>query len=185
MDIMTLAQQELVSQNLNVVDIIIRKYITVRPDIPGMEYDDLYQIGSLALCKAATRFDGRCKFSTFASKVVLNDLKEYCRNSCKTTVSGKSLDAPVTEDCSLALAELLSAPDTTPDSTLCKALASAKQNYSGCSRMGIEAMELKLKGYSGAEIAELYGVKNNLVTAWISRATSRLRNDEKFLAEFS
>ena len=47
MDIMTLAQQELVSQNLNVVDIIIRKYITVRPDIPGMEYDDLYQIGSL------------------------------------------------------------------------------------------------------------------------------------------
>ena len=185
MDIMTLAQQELVSQNLNVVDIVIRKHITVRPDIPGMEYDDLYQIGSLALCKAATRFDGRCKFSTFASKVVLNDLKEYCRNSCKTTVSGKSLDAPVTEDCSLTLLELLESKNPHQDASLHKALAAAKKNYTGCSRMGIEAMELKLKGYSGAEIAELYGVKNNLVTAWISRAASRLRKDENFLAEFS
>lgn len=183
MTVLTLEQQKLVSQNLNVVDIVIRKYITVRSDIPGMEYDDLYQIGSLALCKAATRFDGRCKFSTFASTVVLNDLKEYCRRSCKTTVSGESLDAPVSEDCSLALSELLSAPDAYPDSTLRKALAAAKQNYSGCSRMGIEAMELKLKGYSGAEIAELYGVKNNMVTAWISRAAQRLRYDEQFVSE--
>jgi DNA-directed RNA polymerase specialized sigma24 family protein len=61
-------------------------------------------------------------------------------------------------------------------------LESVKGEYSGVARRGIEALALKVKGYSGAEIAELYGVKQNLVGAWISRASAKLRRDRRFLA---
>ena len=34
-----------------------------------------------------------------------------------------------------------------------------KQQYAGTIRLGIEAIEWKVKGFSGAEIAKMYGVK--------------------------
>ena len=36
---------------------------------------------------------------------------------------------------------------------------------------------MKIAGYSGSDIAELYGVKPNLVGAWISRAAGKLKKD--------
>ena len=56
-----------------------------------------------------------------------------------------------------------------------------KREYSGTARLGIEAIELKLKGYSGKEIADMYGVKPNLVGAWISRAKQKLRKNQVFV----
>ena len=41
----------------------------------------------------------------------------------------------------------------------------------------IEAMELKIKGYSGVDIARLYHTKPTHVGAWISRASEKLRED--------
>ena len=41
----------LVEKNLYMVDILIRKYLS-----KGVEYDDLYQIGALALVAAVERF---------------------------------------------------------------------------------------------------------------------------------
>lgn len=47
----------------------------------------------------------------------------------------------------------------------------------GVARLGIEALELKVKGYSGADIAQLYQTKPNHIGAWISRAAEKLRKD--------
>ena len=52
-----------------------------------------------------------------------------------------------------------------------------KKAYSGVARLGIEALEWKINGYSSADIARLYGVKPNHVGAWISRAAKKLRKD--------
>ncbi len=52
-----------------------------------------------------------------------------------------------------------------------------RNTYSGTARLGIEAMELKIRGYTGTDIARLYGVQPNLVGAWISRATEKLKKD--------
>jgi len=59
-----------------------------------------------------------------------------------------------------------------------------KRTYSGVARLGVEALELKIAGYSGADIADLYGVKSNHVGAWISRAIKKLKKDV-FLVENS
>ena len=56
-------------------------------------------------------------------------------------------------------------------------LADCKRRYSGVARLGVEALEWKVKGLSGADIAQLYGAKPNQVGAWISRATQKIRKD--------
>lgn len=65
MRIMTEQECSLVEAHMALVETVIRRHITVRPEIPGLEHDDLSQVGSLALCRAAQRYDGRCQFSTF------------------------------------------------------------------------------------------------------------------------
>ena len=51
----------------------------------------------------------------------------------------------------------------------------AKKTHKGAVLKGIEAIELRIKGYSGAEIARMYGVKNNNVTSWISKAAAVIK----------
>lgn len=57
-----------------------------------------------------------------------------------------------------------------------------KRTYSGVAKLGVEALELKIAGYSGTDIAKLYGVQPNHVGAWISRAAKKLKKDV-FLVE--
>ena len=57
---------------------------------------------------------------------------------------------------------------------LTKLLDEARRTHKGAVLKGIEAIELQLKGYSGAEISRMYGVKNNNVTSWISKARAAL-----------
>lgn len=54
-------------------------------------------------------------------------------------------------------------------------------NKSDSVRKGIEAIELKMQGYSGRDIAEWYHVKPNYITACISRAQKHLRQDVVFV----
>ena len=56
-----------------------------------------------------------------------------------------------------------------------------KQKYTGVTQLGIEALELKVRGLDSLDIAAVYGVKDNLVRVWISRAVQKLRQDEQFL----
>lgn len=60
-----------------------------------------------------------------------------------------------------------------------------KAAYTGCARLGIEALELKVMDeYGVTDIAKLYQTKPNLVGAWISKATKKIR-EELTAAEYS
>ena len=67
----------IVEKNLYMVDILIRKYLS-----KGVEYDDLYQIGALALVAAVKRFDSAKGFelSSFATPTILGEIKKYFRD---------------------------------------------------------------------------------------------------------
>ena len=45
------------------------------------------------------------------------------------------------------------------------------------SRKGIQALEMQVYGYTTREIAELYGVRSNVVAAWVSRARKMLKKE--------
>lgn len=78
---LTQEQRELVEKNLTVIDCVIRSCVHANNNICGMEYDDLYQIGAIGLCKAASRYK-QCKqaaFSTYVFHVVKNTIIDYLR----------------------------------------------------------------------------------------------------------
>ena len=69
-------RNEIVEKHLYMVDILIRKYLG-----KGVDYDDLYQVGALALVKAVERFDPKkgFEFSSFATPTILGEIKKYFR----------------------------------------------------------------------------------------------------------
>ena len=70
-------RNQLVEENLYMVDILIRKYLG-----KGVDYDDLYQVGALALVSAVERFDPEkgFEFKSFATPTILGEIKKYFRD---------------------------------------------------------------------------------------------------------
>ncbi len=70
-------RNQIVEENLYMVDILIRKYLG-----KGVEYDDLYQVGALALVSAVERFDPDkgYEFRSFATPTILGEIKKYFRD---------------------------------------------------------------------------------------------------------
>lgn len=182
--ILTQAQQALVEQNLSLVEKTIRRCIKVNEGVLGLGYDDLYQEGAVALCRAAATYDGvSAQFGTYAKTLIQNYLLDCC----------KAANAQQKHICSLPVASGFTDEEHPPsirepsvkDETdeLIDRMDSAelleryKRAYSGIARLGIEALELKIKGFSGADIARLYNTEPNHVGAWISRAAKKMKAD--------
>lgn len=175
--ILTPKQQKLVEGNLDLADILLRTKIRPNETIRGMEFEELYQCGCLALCRAAATYDHSTQFRTYASRVLYNAMIDQCRTAQKHYGNTLSYDAGVGEEedsHSIFLQASGTVDDTVLAGELTKLLDEAKRTHKGAVLKGIEAIELQLKGYSGAEIARMYGVKNNNVTSWISKARSAL-----------
>lgn len=181
---LTSGQQAMVEANLLVIDKVISRYIHVNESVCGLERDDLYQEGAAALCKAAATYDGTsARFTTYAVTVIRNHLMNHCKavNTGQRNLPAVSLDVDYTAEdgpplftepsVSDGVDELLGRMDADD------LLADCKRRYTGVARLGVEALELKVNGYSGADIARLYGAKPNQVGAWISRAAQKIRKD--------
>ncbi len=183
---LTVNQQKIVENNLFIVSKAIKENIIVNESIFGFAYDDLFQEGCIWLCKAVITYDNSkdTKLETYAYKVVSNGLRTYCRLTCGKQKHYMSVPIHTEEDGCFALDQL-------PDEDCFEAyiseletfeiLCKMKRQYSGSVKLGIEAIEWKVKGFSGREIAEMYGVKPNLVGAWISRASLKLKENEEFM----
>ena len=67
-------RNQIVEKYLYMVEILIRKYLG-----KGVEYDDLYQVGALALVSAVERFDPDkgFEFSSFATPTILGEIKKF------------------------------------------------------------------------------------------------------------
>jgi len=174
-------QQRMVEENLSLVEIILRKNIHPNENIRGMEYDELYQCGCLALCKAAAEYNGTVKFATFAGTVIRNAMIDQCRCAMAYYNKTLSIDETLTDD-EDTFAGMTASEESGPEDPLfCEELLAlvqaAKKKHTGAVLKGIEAIELRVKGYTGAEIAKMYGVKNNNVTSWISKAVAVMRKE--------
>lgn len=181
---LTPEQQTLVETNLSVIDKTIRRFIHPDENVCGLGYSDLYQEGALALCKAAATYDGTsAQFSTYATAIIRNHLYNCCKsaNTRQKKLPAVSLDIDFSEEGRPPPYAEPSAPDGVDEllswMDTADLLADCKRRYSGVARLGVEALELKVKGLSGADIARLYGAKPNEVGAWISRAAQKIRKD--------
>lgn len=67
----------LIEKNLYIVNILAKKYIN-----KGVEFEDLFQVGSLALIYAIDRYDisKGYEFSSFATPTIVGEIKKYFRD---------------------------------------------------------------------------------------------------------
>ena len=68
-------------------------------------------------------------------------------------------------------------PDCGVSEQIALQFAKAKKHHTGIALKGIEALELRYKGYTGKEIAALYHTSPKSVFSWISRAKQKLRQN--------
>ena len=183
--ILTEEQRCLVTEHMSVVHWVILLNIHVNERIYGFSYDDLFQEGCVWLCRAAVSYDpSLSQFSTYARKVVRNGLLSYCRTMCDKQRHFTRLEIGeqgelIADGAVLNRVDGFSAHISMLETL--ELLESRKQDYNGIARLGIEALELKIKCITIKEIAQMYGVPSSHVGAWISRSAYKLREDRKFL----
>mgnify|MGYP000882023631 CR=1 FL=1 len=70
-------RNEIVERYLYIVEILIKKYLN-----KGVDYEDLYQVGSMALVFAVERFDPSkgYEFTSFATPTIIGEIKRYFRD---------------------------------------------------------------------------------------------------------
>lgn len=183
---MTEYQRKLVEDWLYIVDYVIRTKIII-PNKPLQTYEDYYSVGCEAICNAAISYSPQAgEFGPYASRVIYHAIIDYSRSM--EYRASRSVDL-TTEDGN-SLLDLFASydggyDDYLDDAMAMQALMESKQRYSGIAKLGIEVLELKMKGYKSSEIAAKYGTSCNNINAWISRARQKLKNDPAFLASLS
>lgn len=180
---MTEYQRELVETHMCLVDQVIRKQIKVRGCVL-LSYEDFYQIGCEALCRAAMVYKPNLGlFEPLAKTSIYNAILDHCRKQNRV-ISGAIADP---EDGVSVFASIRSGEDveqTAIDSEFLHVLEPYRERYSGVARLGVEAIRLKALGLGTREIAEKYGTTVNNVNAWMSKARARLRNESALVAAF-
>lgn len=78
------AKETLVNENSPLIKSLIKRFIG-----KGIEYDDLYQLGSLGFLKAINNFDTKfnVKFSTYVVPMVIGEIKRFMRDDGAIKVS--------------------------------------------------------------------------------------------------
>lgn len=178
---LTAAQQRLVEENLPIVERVLRFDIQANPCVSGLGHEDLYQEGCVWLCNAALTFDpARGSFASYARRVVQNGLVGYCRNALSKYQRTVSLG-----DLEPAVLAALEAQNAVSSHTKCETpllLAAAESQYTGVTRRGVHALALQVSGMPLTAVAVRMSAPPNHVSAWISRAAHKLRNNESFLS---
>ena len=79
-----LSKQKLIEENSPLIKSIIRRYKN-----KGVEYDDLYQLGSLGFVKAINNYSENfgVKFSTYAVPMIAGEVKRFLRDDGSIKVS--------------------------------------------------------------------------------------------------
>lgn len=72
------SKETLINENSPLIKSVIKKYIN-----KGIEFDDLYQLGSLGFLKAINNFDESfgVKFSTYAVPMIAGEIKRFIRDT--------------------------------------------------------------------------------------------------------
>ena len=176
---LTKDQIKLVEENISVIRSAIHSRIIADNRKIGLEAEDLYQEGCVLLCRAAQKYDEskNVSFRSFAYIVIVNGLISYCK---KVNARQRVMMPLTDDDRDRFMSGDASLEEQAAENDLLSFLESVKKEYSGTVKLGIDVLILKAKGYSGAEIAKMYGVKPNLIGARQARAMKKLSGNTVF-----
>ena len=165
---LTEQQKQKVTDNLGLVGKVIADKVFGMERYSIYSYDDLFQIGSIGLCKAAATDKGGC-FSTYAYCLIWHEI-------CDALIyANRRRETEIPIDYAENLIEETTNMDFIEEQTIfSKALIRAKSGAAPSICKGIDALILMSSGYSAKEIGKNMGAAPNLVTAWVSKARKYL-----------
>ena len=191
---MTDAERKLIEENMSVVQYFV-KGLMKKYQIPYDKYDDYCQEGYEILCKKVNRYNQTTKFQTFAKTVLHHAFVDRYRKECAHYINVISLEQSVADDDEgqeASCAEFVGADIDIEREVLTEMtqklirdyISEAKEKYHADTTVkGFEALELKMQGYSGSEIAQMFQIPSNSLRAWMSRARAILLKDNSDVYE--
>lgn len=171
---LTEEQRVKVEKNMGLVGKVIQDCVHTLDKGCIYDYDDLFQIGCIGLCKAAQtdRPGHKGAFSTYAYCLIRNEIYTQLEYA---TRRGRELATDPAELPIIALdGDGLEQRESC--SHLLNLLERAERTASGVVAKGIQAIRLLADGYTNREIGERFGVPANHVTAWVAKARKYLRD---------
>ena len=172
---LTIEEQKKVEDNMGLVGKVIKDKVNGVNELRFYTYDDIFQIGCIGLCKAATKDNGIGCFSTYAYRLIWN---EICDQLIYATRRQRK------EELSETKVVLAAGKEDVPMELkldLYDALDRAKEAAIPTVQKGIHALTLMSEGYTAREIGEQLGVSANLVTAWVSKARTFLKSQPEII----
>lgn len=165
---LTKEQQLKVEANMGLIGKVIKDKVHGISEQGIYTYDDLYQIGSIGLCKAAATDKGGV-FSTYAYRLIWNEICDALVYATKRRMT-----------------EILSEDERVPEKPcedkpfelrfeIYDVLDKTKQKASPTVRKGIDALVLMSRGYTAREIGDEIGYAPNQVTAFVTKAKKYLK----------
>ncbi len=163
---LTKEQREKVEANMGLVGKVIKDCVHTLDKGCIYDYNDLFQIGCIGLCKAAqTDQSGKGAFSTYAYLLIRNEI--YTQLEYATRRGREQATDPAELPCCVENRVL---EQTESCAALMGLLDRAEEAATGVTLKGIQAIRLLADGYSNREIGERFGVPANHVTAWVAKA---------------
>lgn len=169
---LTKEQRVKVEENINLVGKVIHDCVHTLSPGCIYDYEDLYQIGCIGLCKAAQtdKAGHSSSFSTYAYRLIRNEIYSQLEYA---TRRGRELSTDPAELPCITL------PDNDLEEkesciALMELLDQTEAGVNGVTAKGIQAIRLLAEGYSNREIGEVFGVPANHITAWVTKARKAL-----------
>lgn len=184
---LTKEQQTLIEAHLELPYILAQYRIKSCSSI-YTEYEDLCQVGNLALCNAALHYqpNSAASFKTYASCAIKNRMTDYMHDLNKRNLTEYSSLSSSDPD------ETYEYPLPDPSSLysykekeIILLLNTVKEDYKGITKKGIEALLLKILGYDLQAIAQIFHVTPNHISAWLSRGKKALRTNPHIINLYS
>jgi RNA polymerase sigma factor, sigma-70 family len=163
-------QQQLVEQHLYLVPIVIKSNFFISKTNVEMNHDDLTQMGNLALCKAALRYDKKRAFPPFAKTVIRNALFDYARR----------LKLQSQKFCYLSEEVISSLSYSYEYPEIESYLKLLEKNATGTHQKGLYAIRMKSAGFRLVDIAKDLGVTTTTIRSWINHSKKELYNNSSF-----
>ena len=161
-----------VAENLGLVHAVIHSRVH-NPDGLGIfSYDDLFQIGSIGLWKAAMTDKGG-QFSTYAYRLIWNEICDALIYASRR----QSREVLIDDESQLADACTFMDIDRVDTQQLIRnAIAKAKAEATPFIARCIDILIRQVSGESCKEIGQSMGVSDKQIAAYISKARKYLKN---------
>lgn len=179
-------EELLIKENSRLIKITINKYINLDTSKSYLSIEDIYQIGCLGLLKAIRTFDTSKNnvFSSYAIPVIRNtiysELKKDSSIECFDSFDDEE-NISLLNHPSLIKNNNVETDDKIFKETQQKLLFNIAKKYKGIAGKGVLAIHLLTEGYSYKSIAKKFNTTDKNITAWVSRARAKLKNEKEII----